>query len=181
MLPKIFVIFLIIYSFVSYAQTPSSPPRWFYREGDGQLTLKNAHTGKEATLQYKTPEGKYDFPAKPINQVFALSSKKSKAAGIDSRLIALLDALQDHFGEERLLIISGYRAPEYNEGLRKQGKTAAKASLHMEGMAADVIFPKSSAKKVWNYVRGLDCCGAGYYLGKSIQPLWKERYLKKHH
>src|SRR2546426_12666062 len=40
---------------------------------------------------------------------------------------------------------------------------AAGGSLHTEGLAADVAFPRAVLRPLWMKVRALDCCGAGYY------------------
>lgn len=87
---------------------------------------------------------------------------------IAPRLIALLDYLQDELKGGAIRIRSGYRSPAYNEGLRKKGKLAAKTSMHIEGMAADIEMGGVDGKRLWEYVRGLNCCGAGYYHGKGI-------------
>src|SRR5207247_9821621 len=62
-----------------------------------------------------------------------------------------------------LTLMSGYRSPDYNEGLRAKGMRAAGGSLHTEGLAADVAFPRTVLRPLWMKVRALDCCGAGYY------------------
>jgi hypothetical protein len=35
--------------------------------------------------------------------------------------------------------------------------------LHTEGLAADVAFPAKELRPLWLKIRGLECCGAGYY------------------
>ena len=163
---RFFLILCLWAPFFPLNAKESSPPHHFFIEGDGVIVLENAHTNLKKTIQYKDKKNHFRPKAqKDIRKVFGVQDKKEK---IQLRLIALLDALQDHFGEEELLIVSGYRSPEYNEKLRQQGKTAGKTSLHLEGMAADIIFPKTNAKKIWKYVRSLDCCGAGYYHGNSV-------------
>jgi len=52
--------------------------------------------------------------------------------------------------------------------IRKRGALAAKTSLHIEGMATDINLAGVDGKTLWEYVRSLDCCGAGYYHGKGI-------------
>ena len=90
--------------------------------------------------------------------------------GLSPRLVALLDYLQDQLtsGKGAITIYSGHRSPEYNEQLRRKGKLAGKASLHIEGMAADFTLAGVGAKQLWEFVRGLDCCGAGYYAGRMV-------------
>lgn len=93
-----------------------------------------------------------------------------KLEKLSPRLVSLIDFLQDHLTKSRgkISVFSAYRSPDYNEGLRAKGKGAAKASLHMEGMAIDFSIEGVAPKTLWHFVRRLNCCGAGYYAGQSI-------------
>lgn len=93
-----------------------------------------------------------------------------KLNNLSERLIALIDYLQDRFtaGKGKVTIYSGYRSPNYNEALRRKGKSAAKASLHMEGMAVDFSLQGVASKDLWHIVREMGCCGAGHYGGAAI-------------
>lgn len=158
--------------------TSLSPRAWggrFFREGDGRyflagdgtISLQSSKTGASAVVRYREKDGSYDPKAvRRVGQIFGVPRNASE--GISLRLISLLDALQDHFRAGLVRIVSGYRSPEYNAGLRRKGKLAARTSLHIEGMAADIEMPGVDARRLWEYTRGLDCCGAGYYHGKGI-------------
>lgn len=100
----------------------------------------------------------------------AVKGGEQKLKHLTPRLVALLDYLQDQLtgGKGPIEIYSGYRSPKYNEQLRRRGQLAGKASLHMDGMAADFIFPGVDPKRIWELVRTLDCCGAGYYQGQMV-------------
>lgn len=91
-----------------------------------------------------------------------------KLQGLSKRLVALLGYLQEEMKGGEITILSGYRSPLYNDKLRKEGRLAGKASLHMEGMAVDFEMAGVDPKKIWERVRSLDCCGVGYYHGKAI-------------
>ncbi len=144
----------------------AAPAGRFFLEGDGTVHLVN-RAGSGGAVTYRTPSGEYPEPAhRRINQIFGVSPKSSQ--GIAIRLIALLDYLQDHLGGGKITIISGYRSPTYNEGLRKQGRLAARTSMHIEGMAADIEMDGVGGRGLWEFVRRLNCCGAGYYHGKEI-------------
>jgi hypothetical protein len=101
-----------------------------------------------------------------INQIFGVPPNASE--GIAVRLIALLDYLQDRLNGGTIRIVSGYRSPTYNEGLRRQGGLVARTSMHLEGMAADITMEGVDGKRLWEFVRGLDCCGAGYYHTRMV-------------
>jgi hypothetical protein len=137
----------------------------FFLEGDGTVRIIDAKSGKGGTIVYRNHDGTYSEKGEhEINRVFGAPSDDP----ISLRLIALLDYLQDHFKKGTIRLVSGYRSPEYNEGLRKKGKLAAPTSLHIEGMAADIDIDNVNGRTLWNYARSLDCCGAGYYHGKGI-------------
>jgi len=141
-------------------------PRYFF-EGDGTVKLSGSKTGKGGTFVYRDPKGDYDLKTlDAINEVFGLKTAPDEF--IHPRLIALLDFVQDQLKGGTIHIVSGYRSPTYNEGLRKKGKLAAKTSMHIEGMAADIDMDGVDGKALWEFVRALDCCGAGYYHGTGI-------------
>lgn len=90
-------------------------------------------------------------------------------------LIAMLDRIRAEFGAP-LLVVSGYRTPAYN-----RAKAGAKASLHVEGRAADIAPICAAALKVaeverLNYVieAMMDKAqlpaigGIGYYPGRWV-------------
>lgn len=154
----------------------------FYLSGDGAVTLQNAKTGAGGKIVYQK-EGTYP-PAvvNEINKIFGIPGRSSE--NISLRLIAILDYLQDRLKGGNIQILSGYRSPTYNEGLRKKGKLAASTSLHIEGMAADIEMERVDGKRLWEFVRSLNCCGAGYYHGKGIHidtgptRFWDEKTTK---
>ncbi|HSA59314.1 MAG TPA: DUF882 domain-containing protein [bacterium] len=144
----------------------SGGPRYFF-EGDGVVKMASRKNGKGGLFVYRDKKGDYDLPTlDKINEVFGLKTAPDEF--IHPRLIALLDYLQDQLKGGTIRIVSGYRSPEYNDGLRRKGKLAAKSSMHIEGMAADIDMDGIDGKKLWEFVRGLDCCGAGYYHAKGI-------------
>jgi len=140
----------------------AAPPRFFIA-GDGQLAVVNAHTDERVTVRYRRPDGSYDPAALARIRHAFRSSGDGREGDVSLRLIEMLSYLQRAAGGRPLVLISGYRSPDYNQGLRDQGVKAAGGSLHTEGLAADVAFPRPMLRGLWQRVRGLDCCGAGYY------------------
>lgn len=138
----------------------------YYFEGDGRVKLINAKTGKGATFTYRDREGYVLKALDDINGVFGLKTAPDEF--IHPRLVALLDYLQEKLKGGVIRITSGYRSLTYNEGLRKKGRLAARTSLHIEGMAADIDMDLVDGKALWEFVRSLNCCGAGFYHGKGI-------------
>lgn len=143
-----------------------SPRDRYFLSGDGWVRLTNAKTNKSARIHYRLPDGSYPQDAhRQIDRLFGVPDASDDS--ISLRLISVLDYVEDRF-QQPIEIISGYRSPEYNEGLRKQGRLAAKTSLHTEGMATDFLIPKARAAKVFKIIKDLQCCGIGYYHGNSL-------------
>ena len=141
--------------------------RFFY-SGDGKISIQSAQTKASFSGTYRNPDGTYrqDAVAK-INRVFGADGSLQQEP-ISIRLIEFLDYLQDKFGGKTLVLVSGYRSPEYNTKLRENGALAGKASLHQYGMATDFSMAGVSSKAIWEYVRDLKFGGAGYYHGKNV-------------
>jgi uncharacterized protein YcbK (DUF882 family) len=153
---------------VAVAATLAGPR--FFLAGDGQLALVNAHTGDQATVTYRRADGSYDPEAlRKIRRV--MRSRDGGEGEIALRLVELLGHVYRLRGAQPLRIQSGYRSPTYNEGLRAKGRKAAGGSLHTEGLAADVAFPAKELRPLWMKIRGLECCGAGYYRSSGFLHL----------
>lgn len=168
MKPNYILLVFIFISLFPVAALAASPSRYFY-SGDGSISL-DTNKGKAAfTGQYRKDDGSHDEVAmRRINQVFQARFGSVDGA-ISPRLIEFLDYLQDHFlPKARMTIISGYRSPQYNMGLRSQGKLAAKASLHQYAMACDMEMHGVAARSIWEYVKDLRYGGVGHYGGKYI-------------
>ncbi len=141
----------------------AAPLQRFFVMGDGTLAVVNAHTGERAEVRYRKADGTYEQAAiARIRRAFRSSGDDGEGRA-SLRLIEVLSWVQKTSRVRPLTLMSGYRSPEYNEGLRAKGMRAAGGSLHTEGLAADVAFPRATLRPLWMKVRALDCCGAGYY------------------
>lgn len=162
----------------------AAPKDRYFISGDGTVRLSNAKSGESARIRYRLPDGSYPARARAqIDHLFGVP-----AAGGDTislRLVSLLDYVEDRY-RRPLKLISGYRSPEYNAGLRAKGRLAAKASLHMEGMAVDLELGGKTAAQAYEDIKALDCCGVGYYHGASLHldtgpaRYWDETTSKVH-
>lgn len=164
-----FLTALLVLTTISSLAALAAPSGRFFFEGDGRVHVLNGKTGAGGLITYRTPDGAYPESAqRRIDQIFGVPPSAAEGEGVAIRLIAVLDYLQDRLKGGVIKIVSGYRSPVYNEGLRKQGRLAARTSMHIEGMAADVEMEGIGAKRLWEYVRGLGCCGAGYYHSREM-------------
>jgi uncharacterized protein YcbK (DUF882 family) len=141
--------------------TPLAAEPRFFLSGTGTLSVENAHTKERFTVHYRRPDDTYDREA--LDRLARLFRSRGDGRVHDPvlRLVEILSYVQHMAGADHLILFSGYRSPDYNQTL----KGAARASMHTEGLAADVGLakPKLSLETVWHKVRALDCCGAGFY------------------
>lgn len=156
---------VLLLPFVAHAQAPADGR--FFVAGDGTLTVVRIADGGRVQVRYRNADGSYDPPAL-AKLSHAFRGKDGKAGPIEPRFVELLAWLQAEAGGAPLRLLSGYRSPAYNEGLRRRGRKAASGSMHTEGMAADLAFPKGQLNDLWLAVRALECCGAGKYVGNGF-------------
>lgn len=140
----------------------AAEPSRFFVAGDGTLAIQSKRWGERATVHYRRPDGSYDPEALArVRRIFRSGDGREGAIAV--RLVEVLSHLQGMAGGAPLSLLSGYRSPTYNEGLRAKGRKAAGGSLHTEGLAADVALPRARLPSLWQELRDLDCCGAGLY------------------
>jgi uncharacterized protein YcbK (DUF882 family) len=143
------------------ASTPLAAEPRFFIAGTGTLSIENAHTKEHVTVHYRRPDNTYDPVA--LARLARLFRSRGDGAVHDPvlRLVEVLSNVQHLAGADHLVLLSGYRSPDYNKTL----KGAASASMHTEGLAADIALAKAKLplETVWHRVRALDCCGAGFY------------------
>ena len=149
--------------------TTLAAPR-FFLAGDGTLALVSAHSHERAAVTYRSADGTYDHEAL-AKLARVLRSSDGTEGAMSLRLIELLGWLYGQRGMQALVVQSGYRSPQYNEALRAKGARAAGGSLHTEGLAADIALPAAELHPLWMKIRGLDCCGAGYYRAEGFLHL----------
>ncbi len=143
----------------------AAEPRFFVA-GDGSLEMVNRATGERVDVRYRDDAGRYDYAALDrIRRV--VRSRDGLTGDVSPRFVELLGWVYVRAGQP-LVLLSGYRSPAYNEGMRRRGVRAAGGSLHTEGLAADVALPRSLLEPLWLELRGLECCGAGYYASQGF-------------
>ncbi|HZP41774.1 MAG TPA: DUF882 domain-containing protein [Candidatus Binatia bacterium] len=149
--------------FAAAVAAAAPAPLRFFVAGDGTLAVVNGHTDEQVSVRYRRPDGTYDEAAIARLRRLFRSADDSGDGRLALRLVEVLSRVQALAGGKRLVLVSGYRTPGYNETIRRQGAKAAAGSLHTEGLAADLAFPRPILRPLWLKVRSLDCCGAGYY------------------
>lgn len=149
--------------------TSSSIPYPFFLKGDGKIHIKNTHNGREIEIDLIDKQGRLiDDAFYKVDHVFGYPTS-SKGEHISQRMLFMLDHFSDHFAKGQTIFLkSGYRSPKYNQNLIKKGRTAAKTSTHMDGMAIDFYLKGVDGKTMWEHIRHKDCCGVGHYGGPTV-------------
>ena len=135
----------------------------FFFSGDGTLTLEDAHSGAKLRAHFRRPDGSYDREVLAQLAHFLRSRGDDREGDVSLRLIEQLDYIEDLAHPKHLRLASGYRSPAYNSDIRARGGQAASASLHTQGLAADLQFDGVNIRRLWYRIRALGCCGVGYY------------------
>ena len=127
------------------------------------LSMFNIHTKETLTVTFKT-DGRYVPEAlKQLNQ-FMRDWRRDESREMDPELIDLIWTLHQQLGSKGPVnLICGYRSATTNESLRRKGGGQAKASQHILGKAADIIFPDVPVKTLRNSALVQEWGGVGYY------------------
>jgi len=162
------IILTLFLSFLSLTSLAADSKGRFFIEGDGNLSIKNNKTGVVVSGNYRNKDGSYNRAyLDSVNKLFGIPTEMGE--DISLRTISFADYLQDKYAPGKtLLLLSGYRSPKFNAALHSKGRLAARTSYHLEGMAADLIFPGVDSKQMWEEARQLMYGGVGYYDGKSV-------------
>lgn len=131
---------------------------------EGRLTLFNTHNNEKLTVTYRTGDGEYCPEAlSAINRILRCRYTE-EVAKIDIRAIEFLNRIDNELGGgNEIHIISGYRSPEFNGNLRREGRNVAKRSLHMKGKALDIAIPQIKTETIRQTAVKLRKGGVGYY------------------
>lgn len=141
----------------------ASPRQRYFLHGDGVLHLENAHTHEKVVVRFRNPDGTYSDAALAKIDALFRSRGDDAQTRVSVRLVEMIDYLEDTENPRPLLLVSGYRSEGYNDALIAKGGQAARASMHSEGLAADLHFGGVDQRALWDRLRALECCGAGYY------------------
>jgi uncharacterized protein YcbK (DUF882 family) len=137
-------------------------PRFFFA-GDGHLVLRHAYFNTALDVRYRHRDGSYDPAALKQIEHFFRSREDGREAPVSLRLVEILAYVKSHYHPRQMVLLSGFRSPEFNADLRNAGRAAAQASLHTEAMAADIMFAGLDMGRLWRQLRDLGIGGVGYY------------------
>ncbi|MDD2768489.1 MAG: DUF882 domain-containing protein [Methylococcus sp.] len=127
------------------------------------LYLYNKHTGEDLSLVY-SPDQYYDRKIMRQFNHFVRDHHVDEIYPMDPGLLDILYAISAVTRSNGTFeIVSGYRAPETNQALRKHSRGVAEHSLHMEGKAIDLRMSDVSTRTIRKTALALQYGGVGYY------------------
>lgn len=126
------------------------------------LSLCNIHTREDLETQYFDGQSYIRQELLRINHI-CRDFRRNEVAHMDRRLFDAIAEIQQGLGHKgQVRIISGYRSPETNRALQKNGGVAKK-SYHMKGQAIDFNLEGVPLSKVRSAALELRLGGVGYY------------------
>ena len=133
--------------------------------GEHERTLKlyNLHTGERIKATYWA-EGNYLPEAHKEIDLILRDHYTDEVTDIDAGLLDLLYRIQTRIAAAQGLdVVCGYRSPETNAELVREGRVHARNSYHISGQAIDFRVPGRDLRHVRKLAMSLRGGGVGYY------------------
>lgn len=132
-------------------------------DGARKITFRNSHTGETFSGVYRVGD-KYLPDAFDRINIVLRDFRSNELFPIDPRVIDIIYSVHELSGHgEPYEVLSGYRCPKTNAGLRSHSEGVAKNSLHMTGQAIDLRMPNYDTKQIKKLAVSLKAGGVGYY------------------
>ena len=127
------------------------------------LSFFHTRTQQELTINYGSGKA-YDRNALAQINKFLRDYQTGQIHSIDPKLLDILWAVQQEMGSKGVYeVISGYRSPRTNRGLRGGSSGVARQSLHMKGKAIDIRFSGANIGQIHQCAMAMQSGGVGYY------------------
>ena len=145
------------------ANTPLGALAGMLDERECRLGFNNVRTGEELEITYRV--GRHYLPS-ALNRINYLLRDvlSGEVKPIDPRLLDLLYCVRRTLDtEDPYVVISGYRSPRSNRILARRKPGVARNSLHIDGMAVDLLLPGRDLDAVAETAKSFHAGGVGYY------------------
>ncbi|AKK20605.1 DUF882 domain-containing protein [Candidatus Liberibacter africanus] len=127
------------------------------------LKIYVVYTGVKAVITFKRGD-QYDQEGLSQLNRLLYDRHSKKSTNLQPELFDFLWNIHSHFNESRYIyILSGFRAEETNQMLRKRNIKVARRSQHVLGKAVDFYIPGVSVKEIYKVAVRLRQGGVGYY------------------
>ncbi|MGQ4273514.1 DUF882 domain-containing protein [Terrihabitans sp. B22-R8] len=127
------------------------------------LSFYHTHSHERLAITFKK-NGRYDPAALKKLNYFLRDWRNQKQTNMDPRLFDVIwEVYKDSGARSEVHIVSSYRSPETNAGLRSRTSGVAKNSQHTLGKAMDIHIPGINMAKVREAGLRLQRGGVGFY------------------
>jgi uncharacterized protein YcbK (DUF882 family) len=133
-----------------------------------RIAFRNVHTNETVDARFFGANGWDRQGLAELNHGLR-DWRTNQATTMDPQLMLLLSAIRDKLGvppQTRIELISGYRSPQTNAGLRAAGGEhtgVASKSQHMLGKATDIHMPGIALERLHFAALSMKAGGVGYY------------------
>ena len=128
-----------------------------------RLSFYHTHTGEKLAVDYHDGSTCIPESLAEIDQ-FLRDFRSGEVHPIDPKLLDILHDLKKVTRSNGTFeVISGYRSPATNAGLRDKSRGVAKRSLHMQGKAIDIRLAGYDTLELHKASKALARGGVGYY------------------
>jgi len=131
--------------------------------GDGMIKLYHEWSKESLEVRYRDEHGRYIPEAMARIKHFMRCRLTGREMDVPSKLVELLDIIQEKAGGRTITVLCGYRSPELNGALAGASGALAKNSLHMKGWAADIRIDGVRTSALRDIARAVLAGGVGYY------------------
>ena len=133
-----------------------------------RIAFRNVHTSENVDARFFGANGWDDQGLAELNHGLR-DWRNNETTHMDPQLMLLISQVRDKLGiapQAKIDLISGYRSPQTNAGLRARGGEhtgVATKSQHMLGKATDIRMPNVSLQNLHLAALSMQGGGVGYY------------------
>lgn len=128
-----------------------------------RVAFRQAHTGETFNGVYRVGDRYLPEAFERLNYILR-DFRTGEVFPMDPRVVDIMALVQKRANQrEPIEILSGYRSPKTNAGLRKRTSGVAKNSFHMYGQALDMHIKGYRTSKLRDIARSIRAGGVGYY------------------
>ena len=128
-----------------------------------RVAFRHAHTGESFNGVYRVGDRYLPEAFERLNYVLR-DFRTGEVFPMDPRVLDIMAIIQRKANQrEPVEVLSGYRSPKTNAGLRRNTSGVAKNSFHMYGQAIDMHIKGYRTSSLRNIAMDLRAGGVGYY------------------
>jgi len=132
-------------------------------DGVWRVVFRNGRSGESFNGVYRVGNKYLPEAFERLNYVLR-DVRSGEIFPMDPRVIDLMAVIQKKAAQKQPIeILSGYRSPKTNAGLRQESGGVAKNSFHMYGQALDMRIKGYNTQKLHKLALGLKAGGVGFY------------------